>query len=204
MVTLYIETNFFMGFAKNQDQEAEDLVNTNLPGQMPEIKIVTPSVCCMESFSVLEIERNRNNYFQDTLEKERTKLQGDINSQYSREIQGYLEQAKIKNNARINEINIRLFEVLKWATENVELIKLEPHILRRSIEEEFITDPTDNLILHCILDHAKTTSDEQKVFLSGNFTDFGTKEIKKILDEAGIKRYFTKTREFLGWLRSTV
>jgi hypothetical protein len=204
MITLYIETNFFIAFAKNQDREAENLVNPQSPDQMSLIKIVTPSVCCMESFSVLEVERNRNNHFQDTLEKERTKLQGDINSQYSREIQKCLEQAKIKNNARINEINICLFEVLKWATENVELIKLAPYILSTSLEEELITDPTDNLILHCILDHAKTSSDDEKVFLSGNFTDFGTKEIKRILNEAGIKRYFTRTQEFLGWLQSMV
>ena len=51
------------------------------------------------------------------------------------------------------------------------------------------------------LDHAKTSANEQKVFLSGNHTDFGTPEIKQILREAGI-RYFIKTGDFLGWSRS--
>ena len=207
MITLYIETNFFIGFAKNQDKEAEDLVSHPDTEKMSLIEIVTPSVCCMESLSVLEDERNRSNRFKDNLETEGKKLQGDINSKYSKEIQKCLEEAKIKNDARINEINIRLFEVLEWTAKNVELIKLESHILNVSLREELMADPTDNLILHCIIGHAKkspkTPSDDQKVFLSGNSKDFGTKEIKKILQEAGIQKYFAKTKEFLGWLQST-
>ena len=42
---------------------------------------------------------------------------------------------------------------------------------------------SENLILHCILDHAQTSLNEQKVFLSGNSNDFGTKEIKQILQK---------------------
>lgn len=81
---------------------------------------------------------------------------------------------------------------------------MKPDILSASLENELITDPTDNLILHCILDHAKTSLNDQKVLLSGNSKDFGTKEIKGILQEAGIQRYFVKTEDFLGWLNSQV
>lgn len=207
MITLYIETNFFIGFAKNQDKDSEDLVNYKFTGQMSLIKIVTPSVCCMESLSVLQDERNRSNRFQNNLDTESNKLQGDINSKYSKEIKKCLEEAKIKNIARINEINIRLFQVLEWAAKNVELIELKPPILTASLGEQLIADPTDNLILHSIVDHArtspKTSSDDHKVLLSGNFKDFGTKEIKKILQEAGIQRYFPSAKDFLGWVQST-
>jgi hypothetical protein len=201
MITLYIETNFFIDFAKNQDQKTEKLVYPQDPEATAILNIATPAICCMESLSVLESERNRSNRFGDNLKDEVRKLKGDVNSQYSREIKQCLEQALIKNNERINEINTRLFDVLEWATNNVELIQLKPDILNTSLENEFIADPTDNLILHCILDHAKTSANEQKVFLSGNHTDFGTPEIKQILREAGI-RYFIKTGDFLGWSRS--
>jgi hypothetical protein len=201
MITLYIETNFFIDFAKKQDQETENLVNSQYPEVTTKIKIVTPAICCMESLSVLESERNRSNRFKKNLDDEVSKLKGDRNSTYSGDIKLYLRQAIIKNNERINEINTRLFDVLEWATNNVELTQLKPDILNTSLENEFIADPTDNLILHCILDHAKTSANEQKVFLSGNHTDFGTPEIKQILREAGI-RYFIKTGDFLGWSRS--
>ena len=71
----------------------------------------------------------RSNTFKVRMGDEINKLKGDINSEYSKEIKRFLEQAKIKTDARINDINIRLFEVLKWATDNVELINLEQSIL---------------------------------------------------------------------------
>jgi hypothetical protein len=204
MITLYIETNFFINFAKNQDQETENLVNYQYSEAITRLKIVTPAICCMESLSVLESERNRSNRFGDNLKDEIKKLKGDVNSQYSREIEGCLQQALIKNNERINEINTRLFDVLEWAKNSVELIQLKPDILSKSLENVLINDPTDNLILHCVLDHAKTSLNEQKVLLSGNHRDFGTPEIRIILQEAGIQRYFVRTGDFLGWLNSQV
>ncbi|MBD2566311.1 PIN domain-containing protein [Anabaena lutea] len=202
MITLYIETNFFIDFAKKQDQDTENLVNSQFPEVTTRIKIVTPAICCMESLSVLESERNINNRFGDNLQDEVRKLKGDVNSQYSREIKRCLEQAIIKNNERMNEINTRLFDVLEWAKNSVELIQLKPDILSKSLENLLINDPTDNLILHCILDHAQISTNEKKVFLSGNHTDFGKPEIKEILQEASIERYFVKTGDFLGWLNS--
>ena len=212
MITLYIETNFFIDFAKNQDQKTEGLVHFQYPEATAILKIVTPAICCMESLSVLEGERNRSNRFKSNLEDEVKKLEGDRNSTYSRDIKNCLQLAKIKNSDRINEINTRLFKVLEWATNNVELIQLKEDILSASLENELMTDPTDNLILHCIIDHAKTSSNEQKVLLSkkskdkvllsGNSNHFGTKEIKEILKESGIQRYFSNTKDFLSWLQS--
>lgn len=206
MITLYIETNFFIGFAKSQDEDSEKLVNNISSDRSTLIKIVTPSVCCMESLSVLNDEISKSNRFQDNLDFERKKLKGDKNSQYSREIQRCLQEAKIKNEARLNEINNRLVQVLEWATMNVELIQLEPDILSTSLQEQLIADQTDNLILHCILDHARTypntSLDDKKILLTANSKDFGTPEIKIILQEVGIK-YLTRTEEFLGWLQST-
>ncbi|MEH2362798.1 MAG: hypothetical protein V7K58_24405 [Nostoc sp.] len=113
-----------------------------------------------------------------------------------------LQTAKLDNEAMTDDIENRLSEVLKWAANNVELINLESSILIISLNQQLITDPTDNLILHCILAHAKTSSDEQKVLLSGNHKDFGTKEIKQILGAAGIQKYVASTGDFLGWLQS--
>ena len=140
MITLYIETNFFIDFAKNQDQETENLVYSQNPEVTTRLKIITPAICCMEALSVLESERNRSNRFGDNLKDEVRKLKGDVNSQYSREIKRCLEQAIIKNNERINEINTRLFDILEWAKNSVELIQLKPDILSASLDNLLITD----------------------------------------------------------------
>jgi len=205
VITLYIETNFFIGFAKSQDEDSEKLVTNISPDRNTLTKIVTPSMCCMESLSVLNHEISKSNRFQDNLDLERKKLKGDKNSQYSREIQRCLQEVKIKNEARLNEINNRLVQVLEWATMNVELIQLKPDILSTSLQEQLIADQTDNLILHCILDHARihqnTSPDDKKILLTANSRDFGTPEIKEILQGSGIK-YLTSTEKFLGWLQS--
>jgi predicted extracellular nuclease len=63
-------------------------------------------------------------------------------------------------------------------------------------------DPTDNLILHCILNHASQNFTDTKVLISGNKNDFGTSEVVEALRDAGIVKYFASTQSFLGWLAS--
>lgn len=152
----------------------------------------------MESFSELEDERRRRNNVDSNLSREIQELKGNIESEHSREIRKSLQNANFHNAQMANEIKTRLFEVLDWVASYVELIELTSSILKESLNE----DETDNLILHCILNHAKASSDDNKVLLSGNSRDFGTKEIKQVLKEAGIPKYVASTKDLLGWLSS--
>ena len=203
MITLYIETNFLIGFAKNQDQESTALVRMIQDSGFPNtdsIKVVIPSICCMESFSVLEDERRRRNNFESNLSRQIQELKGNIESRHSREIIQSLQNANYHNDQMADEIKNRLFQVLDWVASYVELIELTSSILQKSLDTILISDETDNLILHCILNHAKASPDDNKVLLSGNSRDFGTKEIKQVLKEAGIQKYVASTKDFLGWL----
>jgi hypothetical protein len=205
MITLYLETNFLIGFAKNQDQKSTELVRMIQDSGFPKtdsIKVVIPSICCMESFSVLEDERRRRNNFKSNLSREIQELKGNIELEHAREIRNSLQNANFHNAQMANEIKTRLFEVLDWVASYVELIELTSSILKESLNEILISDETDNLILHCILNHAKASPDDNKVLLSGNSHDFGTKEIKQVLKEAGIQKYVASTKDFLGWLSS--
>ncbi|MEY3867189.1 MAG: hypothetical protein RLZZ338_1080 [Cyanobacteriota bacterium] len=152
----------------------------------------------MESFSELEDERRRRNNVDSNLSREIQELKGNIESEHSREIRKSLQNANFHNAQMANEIKTRLFEVLDWVASYVELIELTSSILKESLNE----DETDNLILHCILNHAKASSDDNKVLLSGNSRDFWTKEIKQVLKEAGIPKYVASTKDLLGWLSS--
>lgn len=156
----------------------------------------------MESFSVLEDERRRRNNFESKLSREIQALKGNIESEYSREIRKSLQNANFNNAKMASEIENRLFQVLDWVASYVELIELTSSILKESLNETLISDETDNLILHCILHHAQASFDNNKVLLSGNSNDFGTKEIKQVLKEAGIGKYVASTKDFLGWLSS--
>ncbi|MEH2362799.1 hypothetical protein [Nostoc sp.] len=69
MTTLYLETNFFIGFAKNQDKDSQLLIYPQTSEQISQIKIVTPAICYMESLSVQEDERRRRHSFTERLER---------------------------------------------------------------------------------------------------------------------------------------
>jgi hypothetical protein len=65
-----------------------------------------------------------------------------------------------------------------------------------------IDDPTDNLILTSILDHAGSRPSEGKVFLSENRKDFNENLLAKLeLEKAGIN-YFAQASRFLEWHKS--
>ncbi|MEG4030440.1 MULTISPECIES: hypothetical protein [unclassified Microcoleus] len=84
------------------------------------------------------------------------------------------------------------------------MIDLTANIIQKSLNATIIgKDPTDNLILHCILSHARLRPTETKVFLSGNVKEFGKlPEVQDALREVGITKYFSRTEDFLGWLQS--
>ena len=63
-------------------------------------------------------------------------------------------------------------------------------------------EPTDNLILTIIKDHARKHPDEEKVMLTGNSRDFDSPEIRETLSHVGINTFFPRTEAFLGWFRS--
>jgi predicted nucleic-acid-binding protein len=197
MIFLYIETNFLVQFAKNQDEQSEILINNSL--SFESLKILIPSVCCMEALSVLEDERRRRKDFEDRLTKEIRELKPHINSQHFKAIQKSFQSAKADNNAMAIDINNRVLQTLQWISEKVELIELNSLILKESIDNNLVSDPTDNLILHCLLHHSRRNLDATRVFLSNNSSDFGKKEIKTILENAGIEKYLTNTKDFLGW-----
>lgn len=65
-----------------------------------------------------------------------------------------------------------------------------------------IPDPTDNLILHSILDHANRFPAPIKALLTDNTKDFDTPEVQAALAAIGINKPFRSVTNVLGWLGS--
>jgi hypothetical protein len=158
----------------------------------------------MESFSALEDEVKRHNYFKQQLENKITEADRDLTSQHARSLFLKLGQSKIDYEKRRNDIELRLRESIEQLSQNAEMIDLTANIIQESLNATIIAkDLTDNLILHCILSHARLRPTETKVFLSGNVKEFGKlPEVQDALREVGITKYFSRTEDFLGWLQS--
>ena len=65
-----------------------------------------------------------------------------------------------------------------------------------------ISDPTDNLILHSILDQASRFPDATKALLTDNTRDFDTPEVLAALAAAGIAKRCRTVAQLLGWIGS--
>ena len=199
MAIVYIETNFLMSIATGRDPDAIML----LRDLSSSVQLVIPSVCYMEAWSAFEDELKRQNSFKEQLSRQSSETKRDVTSEYAASLHFHLEKSLLYYLERIDEIELRLREAISLMSENAEMIVLNPEIIQASLNATLIEkDPTDNLILHCILSHARSHSTETKVFLSGNFKEFGIPAVQDILLEAGITKYFSVTKNFLGWLQS--
>ena len=200
MAILYIETNFLMSIATGREAEAIML----LRDLSSSVQLVIPSICYMESLSALEDELKRQNYFKEQLSRQISETKRDVTSEQVASLSFHLEESLIYYRNRIGEMKFRLREAIYMLSQKAEMIVLNTEIIEASLNTTIIgKDPTDNLILHCILSHARLRPTETKVFLSGNVKEFGKLlEVQDALREAGISKYFSRTEDFLGWLQS--
>ncbi len=201
---LYIETNFLAGFAMGRDIHAAPLLQIS----PVDLRISLPAVCVMEAWSVYEDERKRRNGFENILSSQLSQLRRDLTSLHARALIGHLQQARTENVDLLNEIQSRLNDLqeklagLQSGFAATELLPLTSEILAGCLPDKPTKDPTDNLILAVILNHASQNPNENKVFLSGNTRDFGTPEIRALLSAVGITEYFGRTDAFLGWFQA--
>lgn len=199
MAIVYIETNFLMTITTGREAEAIML----LRDLSSSVQLVIPSVCYMEAWSAFEDELKRQNSFKEQLSRQISETKRDVTSEKVASLSFNLEESLVYYLERIDEIELRLREAISLMSYNAEMIALNPEIIQATLNTPIIKkDPTDNLILHSILSHARSHSTETKVFLSGNVKEFGLPEVQDVLREAGITKYFAVTKNFLGWLQS--
>jgi hypothetical protein len=113
-----------------------------------------------------------------------------------------LEESRIANDQLLNDVQGRLFRVVERAAGVLEPIPETPDMIRNAVRSILIGDPTDNLILHSILDHARRFPAAIKVFLTENTRDFDTPEVQAALSGVGVHKLFRSVANLLGWLGS--
>ncbi len=195
---LYVETNYLWAIATGRDPDAVGLLKSPPAG----LCLAIPQVCIMEAFSVLNATRRKRNQFRNTLDQQISEMSRDTTSPHARKLLALLEQARIANDDLMEEINSRLSESMHLVAQQARLIGLDGNMLTESRQSILITDPTDNLILHCILAHARSNSFTSKILLTENRKDFDGESARIESAKVGLVSFFSKTEHFLNWLRS--
>lgn len=203
VLILYIETNFLMAIAKGRDLEAKQLLQ-NIP---PSISIAIPAICYVEAINTYRIDKKNQSEFQAEMDKQINEAMRDKTSIHAKLLLVHLEKAYIENTRLLNDVQIRFSETINLLTQNAEIINFTSSIIKDisqhavALKETLLIKNDLNLILQCIVSHANQHPHDQKVFISGNTKDFGKKEVREVLNSAKIK-YFSNTKNFLGWLDS--
>lgn len=195
---LYVETNFPMSIATKRDPQA----NTLLLNTPESVEIAIPTVCYMEALSALEADLKYRKRFGNELLLRLGDAKRNLTSHYAQSLSFHLEQAVKENEKLWEEVEVSLFEALNQLATKAEMISLTADMIQASLQLSRTNEPTDNLILNCILHHARLHPTEVKVFLSGNANDFGKSEVRETLRSVGINQYFASTQAFLDWQRS--
>lgn len=197
-VIVYVETNFLMSVALGREARGDDLLAAVSPG----VRVVIPAGCYMESFSAFEDEEKRRNWFQGELDKQMSQLRRDITSPNANTLLAKLDESRAANELLLRDIRDRLFRFLERAAATLERISETPAILQNAVTDILIPDPTDNLILHSILDHARGCTADTKALLTDNTRDFNLPGVQAALTLAGINKHFRSVEAVLGWIGS--
>jgi rRNA-processing protein FCF1 len=197
-VIVYVETNFLMSVAMGREARGHDL----LAAVSASVRVAIPAGCYMESFSALEDEKGRRNWFGGEIEKQIKQLRRDTTSANADTLLARIEESRIANDELVNDIQDRLFRFVDRAMPVLEPIRETPGIIHNAVSNMLIPDPTDNLILHSILDHANHFPAPNKALLTDNTKDFNTPEVLAALAAVGINRPFRTVENVLGWRHS--
>lgn len=187
-----------MSIATGRDLQANTLL-LNTPAS---VQIAIPSICFMEALSALEADQKYRRRFGNELSIRLSDAKRNLTSQHAQALALHLEQAGVENEQLLKEVEARLFAALNQLATKAETIALTADTIQASLPSSLSDEPTDKLVLNCILNHARLHPTEVKVFLSGNTNDFGKREVQEALQDAGVSQYFGNTQAFLDWLRA--
>lgn len=187
-----------MSIATGRDPQANTLL-LNTPAS---VQIAIPSICYMEALSALEADLKYRRRFSDELRLRLSDAERNVTSQHAKFLFLHLRQAFAENRALIEEVEEVLLAALNQLTTKAEMIALTTDTIQASLQSSLTDEPTDKLILNCILNHARSHPIEVKMFLSGNTNDFGKREVQEALRNVGVNQYFSSTQAFFDWLRS--
>ena len=194
MVDLYVETNFLVGIAAGREPLSVAIASGGSPG----ISVLMPSTCVFEAYGWMEGENKRRNDLNRRMQEQIGELARDLTSPHAAALRSSLENGRVANKSLLLDVNQRLADAVDELQRRAVLINLDPATIAASRRTPYIEELTDNLILHCVLDHARTNPAKAKAFLSENANDFDQTAVRSVLQDAGLK-YFRKARTFLEW-----
>jgi hypothetical protein len=206
VVIVYIETNLLIGLALGQEPEAANLLGE--AARRTDLQLAIPSICLMEATATINSRVHDCVELRRRLQDESTQLKRNLTSAAARQLLKHLEDAQVACDGYIEDIMADFQDVIRKIGSTARMIPLVKSSLKGAFSSIVVEAKQkdlilpDNLIIHCILDHARKNPAASKAFLSGNRLEFTRPAVMTALKAAGIDKYFTDAKNALGWYRS--
>jgi hypothetical protein len=206
VVIVYIETNLLIGLALGQEPEAADFLDE--AARKPDLQLAIPSICLMEATATMTSRVHEYVELRRRLLDELTQLKRNLTSFAARQLMDRLDDAQLACSGHIDGMIADFRDVVRRVQSIARMIPLTKSSMKRGFSSILVESKQkdlilpDNLIIHCILDHAQRQPAALKAFLSGNSSEFSRPAVLNALKAAGIDKYFVEAKNALGWYRS--
>lgn len=197
MALLYLETNYLMSVATGRYPAVELL----LPHVPQNIRLVMPAACIMESLTALENEQSHRRGFTSQIDYQIKQLTQGTESARAQRLLAHLEHSRLENEALVNDLHARLIDAIHAVTNVGLLLEAPPAVIRQSTEQQLCSQPTDNLIVLTIAQHARGHASEQKALFSANIDDFKRGNAGTVLVNSGVRRFLRNYDSLMRWLQ---
>jgi PIN domain len=203
---VYIETNFLIGLTFGQDPHATALLDEAAGGAA--LRLVIPSICFMEATATIGTRIHERMALDRMLDSEKKQLERNQASLVAAQLLDQLDKASLTNGDYMERIKADFQDIVRRVRSIAQIIPITKATLKRGFASIIVEAKykdlilPDNLIIHCILDHAQRRRADAKALLSGNSTEFSRPAVQAALKLAGIDKYFTDAKNALGWYRS--
>ena len=184
-MNVYVETNFILELAFEQEQQIECELILNLC-EMGKINLIIPAYSLAEPHEKLIRQANYRKELQRNLDKELVQLRRT--KSYSDRVGGIQNIASLLVQSTEEEKE-RFIKLRARFLNAAEIIPLTIEILREaaSLESPYDLDPQDALVFASVISHLQKNSSVMSCFLNKNIKDFDTPDIEEALKKNNCK-----------------
>ena len=184
-MNVYVETNFILELAFEQEQQIECELILNLC-EMGKINLIIPAYSLAEPHEKLIRQANYRKELQRSLDKELIQLRRT--KSYSERVSGIQNIASLLVQSTEEEKE-RFIKLRARFLNAAEIIPLTIEILREaaSFESPYDLDPQDALVFASVISHLQKNASVMSCFLNKNIKDFDTPDIEEALKKNNCK-----------------
>lgn len=177
MPTLYVETNFIVGYAIGQRTKHDNILRA-AAARIVQVRI--PEVCIMEAYAAIDRKLNEYNTLGNFIRSRLKQLRGSVSSTVAATALSSLESARLDLAAVDADVLTRRDAVLLSLSQDAQFFSIDAGWFSDAARRTMIDSPRDSLIADAIIGDAVKRSTDA-VYYTENTSDFDTPTVRSAL-----------------------